>query len=56
MAGDAPELITAELDYDQLRLARRNLPTVRDSNIALVQRETERLLAVLGVPEFIRDR
>ncbi len=55
VAGTEPELIVAELDYDQLRLARRNLPTVRDSNIALVHRETERLLGVLGVPEFIRE-
>lgn len=55
VAGPEPELITAALDYDQLRLARRNLPTVRDSNIGLVIRETERLIGALGVPEFIRE-
>ena len=54
VAGPEPALITAELDYADIRLARRNLPTVRDSNIDLVHRETARLLGALGVPEFIR--
>ncbi|MEZ5668328.1 MAG: nitrilase-related carbon-nitrogen hydrolase [Alphaproteobacteria bacterium] len=54
-AGPDEALITADLDYDALRRARQQLPTVRDSNIALVHRETERLIGKLGVPEFIRD-
>lgn len=55
VAGDGEEMITAALDYDRLRLARRLLPTVRDSNLALVQRETARLTERLGVPDFVRD-
>ena len=54
-AGDSEALITAEVDYDDLRQARRQLPTVRDSNVALVQRETERLMDKLGVPDLVRD-
>lgn len=55
VAGNSEQLITATLDYDQVRLARRNLPTVRDSNLDLVHRETSRLIDKLGVPDFIRD-
>lgn len=55
VAGEAEELLTATLDYDILRRARQLLPTVRDSNIALVHRETSRLLENLGVPGFVRD-
>lgn len=54
VAGDQEELLTATLDFNDVRRARVQLPTVRDSNISLVQRETERLLGNLGVPEFIR--
>mgnify|MGYP001799474663 CR=1 FL=1 len=54
MAGDAEELITAALDYQDVRRARHNLPTVRDSNIELVRRETRRIADTLGVPNFIR--
>lgn len=50
-AGDGEELISASLSYDDLRKARYLLPTVRDSNIALVRQETERLLKTLGIPE-----
>ncbi len=53
-AGPEEALITAEIDYQQVRLARALLPTVRDSNIALVQRETERLMDRLGVPGIVR--
>jgi len=53
--GDQQELIIAELDYAQVRQARFNLPTVRDSNFALIQREVNRLSEVLGVPESVRD-
>jgi len=55
VAGQEEGLITADLCYDAVRRARYLLPTVRDSNIALVSRETDRLLSSLGVPEFIRD-
>jgi N-carbamoylputrescine amidase len=55
VAGDGEELLTATLDYDDLRRARIQLPTVRDSNIALIHRETTRLLDSLGIPEFIRS-
>ncbi len=54
VAGCDEEMITAELDYDAVRNARRLLPTVRDSNIELVHRETQRIAETLGVPEFIR--
>ncbi|MFY0312135.1 nitrilase-related carbon-nitrogen hydrolase [Leisingera sp. D0M16] len=54
VAGTGEELITAELDYDAVRRARHLLPTVRDSNIALVQRETARLIDKLGIPDFVR--
>ncbi len=55
VAGEGPEMITADLDYAEVRQARARLPTVRDSNISLVARETDRLLARLGVPDIIRD-
>ncbi|MCP3856155.1 MAG: nitrilase [Actinomycetia bacterium] len=55
VAGPGEELIVAELDYDEVRRARQMLPTVRDSNISLVHRETDRLITQLGVPEFLRD-
>ena len=55
VAGKDPELITTELDFNQVRKARHLLPTVRDSNISLIHRETERLIGQLGVPEFVRE-
>jgi len=55
IAGQDPELITAEVDYSEVRRARALLPTVRDSNIGLVERETNRLIDRLGVPDIIRD-
>lgn len=54
VAGAGPELITARLDYADVRHARAALPTVRDSNLGLVARETERLMGNLGVPDLIR--
>lgn len=54
VAGRDEDLITATLDYEQFRLARRLLPTVRDSNISLVHRETPRLIEKPGMPDFIR--
>ncbi|GGO61139.1 hypothetical protein SAMN05444398_11575 [Roseovarius pacificus] len=55
IAGQDPELIAAEVAYGEVRRARALLPTVRDSNIALVERETNRLIERLGVPDIIRD-
>jgi predicted amidohydrolase len=52
---DGEELIVADLDYGQIRRARFQLPTVRDSNLDLVQREVDRLMTRLGVPERIRE-
>lgn len=43
-AGDSPCLLTAELDYHAVRQARFELPTLRDANLPLVQREVTRLL------------
>ncbi len=54
-AGTGPELITAEVDYASVRQARALLPTVRDSNLALVEREMRRLSGRLGVPDMVRD-
>jgi len=54
-AGDQAELIVGAFDYAQVRQARFHLPTVRDSNFALIQREVNRLSEVLGVPESVRD-
>ncbi len=51
VAGEEEELIIARLDYAAVRQARQMLPTVRDSNFSLVQRETNRLGKVLGIPE-----
>jgi predicted amidohydrolase len=53
-AGEGEEVIAATLDYNEVRRARALLPTVRDSNISLVQREMERLTAKLGVPDIVR--
>lgn len=55
VAGTEPELIVADVDYAQVREARALLPTVRDSNIGLVARETDRLIDRLGVPDIIRE-
>ncbi len=52
--GSDDELIHARLDYADVRSARAMLPTVRDSNISLVQRETSRLIERLGVPDVVR--
>ncbi len=54
-AGAEEGLISARLDYADTRRARAMLPTVRDSNIALVHRETTRLIETLGVPTIVRD-
>jgi len=43
-------LIQATLDYNDVRYARFQLPTVRDSNLNLVYREIERLANQVGIP------
>lgn len=51
-AGEAETLITADLDFEAVRTARVQLPTVRDSNFGLVQREMNRLEDILGIPRI----
>ncbi|MGR3492374.1 MAG: nitrilase-related carbon-nitrogen hydrolase [Shimia sp.] len=53
--GAEEELLHARLDFAETRRARALLPTVRDSNLALVQRETNRLIERLGVPDVVRE-
>jgi predicted amidohydrolase len=55
IAGKEPTLITADLDYNAVRVARHTLPTVRDSNIAMIHRETTRIIEDLGVPSVVRE-
>lgn len=43
-SGDGEEMVRARVDFDDVRRARYALPTVRDANLALVQREIERIL------------
>lgn len=50
-AGDSEELLVADLDYQQVRKARLQLPTVRDSNLSLVIREITRLDRLVGLPD-----
>jgi N-carbamoylputrescine amidase len=47
-AGDSPCLLTADLHYDAVRSARFQLPTLRDANLPLVQREINRLAGLAG--------
>lgn len=47
---DSEELITAKLNYEEVRKARLRLPTVRDSNLALVLRELMRVDGFIGIP------
>jgi predicted amidohydrolase len=47
-------LICADIDYADVRRARVQLPTVRDSNLALVRREMARLESLIGVPSKVR--
>lgn len=51
---ESESLIQASIDYEAVRHARFQLPTVRDSNLDLVHREVARLANLTGVPEFIR--
>jgi len=52
--GPTEQLVVGAIDFDQVRLARFRLPTVRDSNLALMLREAQRLSEILGVPELGR--
>ncbi len=54
--GDEEALIIGELDYAQVREARFRLPTVRDSNLALIKREINRLTGLVGIPKALRKR
>ncbi len=48
------QLITAEIHYSALRKARYLLPTVRDSNVSLIQRELTRLNRSSGILETVQ--
>ncbi len=54
-ADDQEGLLVADLDYETLREARFELPTVRDSNLDLIHREIERLANRIGVPRGVRS-
>lgn len=49
-SDENPMLLTAELSYSDVRQARFQLPTVRDSNLPLLQREYARLGTQLNQP------
>lgn len=53
-ADDTEQLIVADLDYNDVRRARFQLPTVRDSNLDLMAREVDRLVNRVGVPVGLR--
>lgn len=53
-AGKEEALISAEIDFEMVRKARALLPTVRDSNPALVLNETRRLVEKLNTPKIDR--
>jgi predicted amidohydrolase len=54
-ATDAEALLITTLDYGDVRRARSRLPTVRDSNLALIHREVDRLYLRVGIPGMMRD-
>lgn len=49
-AAGGEELVCAQLDFEQVRRARYLLPTMRDLNLPLIQRETDRLLRAASSP------
>jgi predicted amidohydrolase len=49
-AGMGEDLLTATIDYADVKKARYQLPTVRDSNLDLIHREVGRLVWNIGVP------
>ena len=48
------DLTPADVAYEDVRKARLQLPTVRDSNLSLVHREISRLQGIIGVPTEVR--
>ena len=52
---DEETTLLADIDYQDVRAARFQLPTVRDSNLALIHREIDRLARKVGVPRVVRD-
>ena len=47
------DLVIRDIDYQDVREARFELSTVRDSNLALIQREIGRLVDKVGVLDDI---
>lgn len=47
-------LVIGEVDFDAVRRARYLLPTLRDSNLGLIQNEVNRLSEIAGVPRESR--
>ena len=54
-AGETQTMIVTDLNYEDVRKARYQLPSVRDSNLGLISREIRRLEVIVGVPESVRD-
>lgn len=52
--GETEELAICEVSYDQVVLARKALPTVRDSNLDLIVREINRSRNEIGYPRMVR--
>ncbi len=48
--GSGEALVRAQVDFEHVRRARYLLPTLRDSNLPLVQREIERLMHAMALP------
>lgn len=53
--ADEETLVQCDVDYETVRRARYLLPTVRDSNLGLVVRESQRLEGMIGVPTSVRQ-
>lgn len=54
--GGTAQLLHAQLDFAQVRQARYLLPTLRDANLALVQRETDRVArSISNISEAAED-
>ena len=51
-AGSEEEIVVAELEFDEVVRVRASLPTVRDSNLDLIHRETVRLWNSIGRLKF----
>jgi predicted amidohydrolase len=51
-AGSEEEIILGQLEFDETVKARARLPTVRDSNLDLIHRETVRLWNSIGQLRF----